>query len=115
MQQHERLDFSLLINSSLVPPPSLADRIQRQPECRLLWAVLESALETYRKYNGAKSLRRRRLFQEAEEWIFQDDPAWFCSFINICHALSIDPDYLRSGLRRWRMEACSLEGFKQAA
>lgn len=115
MQQQERLDFSLIMNSSLVSPPTIAERVQRQPECRLLWAVLESAIETYGKYGNAKSQRKRRLFQEAEEWIFQDDPTWFCSFINVCHALGLDPDYLRSGLRRWRTDAHALESFKKAA
>ena len=35
-------------------------------------------------------------------WIFQDDYTRLCSFTNICDILEIDPDYVRTGLVRWR-------------
>src|SRR5712692_10148719 len=96
------------------PPPEVAERIRRQPECHLLWAVLENGVREYMKYVAATSRRGKRLFREAEEWIMQDDPTWLCSFVSICHVLGLDPDYLRTGLRRWR-EARSTIAFKQAA
>jgi hypothetical protein len=88
--------------SPFVPPPAVAEHIRRQPECQLLWAVLENGVEEYRKYATATSRRGKRLFREAEAWIMRDDPMWLFSFVSICHILEIDPDYLRTGLRRWR-------------
>jgi hypothetical protein len=96
------------------PPPAVTERIQKQPECRLLWAVLENAIDIYMKYAGATGRRGKRLFQEAEAWIFQDDPTWLCSFVSICHVLGLEPEYLRLGLQRWRA-AQGLPAFKQAA
>jgi hypothetical protein len=84
------------------PPPEVVERIRKQPECELLWAVLENGLADYMKYARAPGRRGQRLFREAEEWILADDPTWLCSFLNICHVLGIDPDYIRTGLRRWR-------------
>lgn len=78
------------------------EKINTQPECQLLWAILEEAIETYMKYAPATQRRGQRLFHEAEEWIFQDDETWVCSFTNICHVLEIDPNYIRTGLVRWR-------------
>jgi len=83
------------------PPPAVADRISKQPECALLWAVLENGLTTYMRYAAATNRRGKRLFHEAETWIMQDDATWLCSFMNICHVLGLDPEYLRMGLRRW--------------
>jgi len=102
--------FSPLIESS----PAVAERIQKQPECRLLWAVLEEAVNTYMKNATATGRRGKRLFREAEEWLMQDDPTWLFSFVNICHILGFNPDYLRLGLRRWR-EARLTPVFKKAA
>ncbi len=84
------------------PPPAVAERIGKQPECALLWAVLENGLGTYMRYVTAANRRGKRLFHEADVWIMQDDATWLCSFINICHVLGLDPEYLRMGLRRWR-------------
>jgi len=33
-----------------VPPPAVAEHMEQQPECRLLWAVLVDGIETYMKY-----------------------------------------------------------------
>jgi hypothetical protein len=113
-EQTEMVDFSL--SSPLaVPPPAVAEHIQKQPECRLLWAVLENAVEAYMKNAVATGRRGQRLFREAEEWIMQDDPTWLCSFVSICHILGLDPGYLRRGLRRWRAARLTPPAFKQAA
>ena len=86
------------------PPTAVAERIRTQPECHLLWAVLREGIETYMKYATATNRRGQRLFKEVETWIVTDDPTWLCSFISICHVLGLDPDYLRTGLKRWRNE-----------
>jgi hypothetical protein len=96
------------------PPPEVAERIRKQPECELLWAVLENGLTDYMKYATANGRRGKRLFREAQEWIMADDPTWLCSFLNICHVLGIDPDYVRTGLRRW-LDRQTLPPLKHAA
>lgn len=112
-EQQEKFDFT---PSSFfaAPPPAVSERIQRQPECRLLWAVLENAVDAYMKYATATNRRGKRLFREAEEWIWRDDPTWLCSFVSICHILGVEPEYVRRGLRKWR-EAHLLPAFDQAA
>ena len=75
---------------------------QIQPEKRLMLAVLLDAVECFQDY--APSVRRKpdRLFKDSEEWIFEDDHKWPFSFINICEALGIDPQYVRKGLLDWK-------------
>jgi len=90
-----------LLFTSLSPQlPAVSERIDKQPECRLMWAVLQDAIDTYAKHVDAKRPRHRRLFREVAEWIEEDDLTWPFSFINICHTLGLDPDYIREGLRR---------------
>ena len=73
------------------------------PEEKLMFAVLTDAIECFQKYYGANAHRGRRLFTEAEAWIYRRDYAWPYSFENICETLNIDPNYLRLGLTRWRI------------
>src|SRR5438093_6250138 len=80
------------------PLPQVAERIRRQPECRLLWAVLEDGMQTYMRYATATGRRGKRLFAEAERWIMADDPTWLCSFVSICRILGVEPEYLRDAL-----------------
>jgi hypothetical protein len=89
-------------HSPFTTPPAVAEHICRQPECRLLWAVLENGVEEYQKYATATGRRGKRLFREAEAWLMDDDPMWLFSFVSICNVLGLAPDYLRTGLRRWR-------------
>jgi hypothetical protein len=109
----QKVDFSIPAFLS-APPPEVAERIRRQPECRLLWAVLQEGVETYMKYMSSTRRRGKRLFAEAEHWIMQDDPTWLCSFVSICDVLGLEPDALRTGLKRWQAQQ-KLAGFKQAA
>jgi len=109
----ERADF-FTPDFGAVPPSPVSERIQKQPECRLLWAILQNGIEEYMKYAFATSRRGKRLFREAEEWIMQDDHTWLCSFVNICLVLGLEPEYLRTGLQRWHA-AREVTTFKQAA
>jgi hypothetical protein len=67
-------------------------------ECKLLAAVLEEAIDCFRKYLHASDRRQQRLFQEAEHWIMSQGDNFPFSFEHICDVLGIDPGYLRSGL-----------------
>jgi len=74
------------------------------PEKRLMLAVLEDAVAVYRKHVHIKQAGGRTLFTEAEEWILSEDQEWPFSFVNICHQLDLDPDYIRGGLARWKQQ-----------
>ena len=99
---------------AFVPPPHVIEQIRKQPECRLLWAVLQDAMETYMKNASAANRLGRRLFAEVEQWIGEEDPTRLCSFVSICHVLELDPGYLRAGLQRWR-SATLASALRQAA
>lgn len=68
----------------------------------LLSAILTDAVICFKKHGKETNPRARRLGQEAEEWFFRNDPEWPFSFISICDALNLDPDYIRRGLQQWR-------------
>ncbi len=73
-----------------------------EPERQLMLALLEDAIKTFQKNLSASGGKKRRLFEEAEEWIFGADRDWVFSFPSVCRALGIDPNYLRKGLDPWR-------------
>lgn len=87
-------------------PCQLDDRLfglaRRQPEKRLQLAVLEDAILTFHRFFGIERTRARRLFAEIEDWFASEETASPFTFVTICDTLNIDPDYIRSGLRRWR-------------
>ena len=87
-------------------PSQYFDRFQidasLQPEKRLMLAVLEDAVGTFQKYAVATGRRARRLFTESEEWFASDETSWPYSFLPICQALGLEPEYVRRGLQRWR-------------
>lgn len=89
-------------SASAVTEPGLRERTQRSPQSRLLWAVLQDGIKTYMKYAASTDKRSIRVYNEARDWIMQDDPTWVCSFVNICHILDLHPEYIRDGLERWR-------------
>ncbi|HXG19439.1 MAG TPA: hypothetical protein VNN62_10255 [Methylomirabilota bacterium] len=73
-------------------------------EVALMRAVLEDAIDCLRKQSRKSGRRAQRLAQEAEEWLFDNDQRWPFSFVNICHVLGIDPEYIRRGLKQRRQE-----------
>jgi hypothetical protein len=77
----------------------------REPEKKLILAVLEDAIWCFQKGLRASGKRRRSLFHEAEEWIFDQNGGALFSFENVCDALDFEPEYLRKGLTRWKEEA----------
>ncbi len=103
----ERL-HDLFVPETLLPSQYF-DRIARRAdhggEFRLMLAILEDAVDVYRKLAGATDSRRRALFDEAEAWIESADGSWLFSYENICATLGIDADYLRAGLRSWKRRA----------
>ena len=84
-------------------PSQYFDRMRskalRDGEHRLMIAVLEDAVDIYRKQAGAREARGQQLFREAEDWIADTDRTWLFSFENICDVLDINSEYIRRGLR----------------
>jgi hypothetical protein len=74
----------------------------REGEERLMLAVLQDAVECFKTYACATRPREKRLFQEAEEWILEQNGDWLFSFDNICETLQLHADYLRQGLLSWK-------------
>jgi len=73
-----------------------------EPEKRLMLAVLEDAINCFQDNVLAQRGKRKRLFEEAKEWILAGDQDWFFSFENICEVCRINPEYVRQGLLRWK-------------
>jgi site-specific DNA-cytosine methylase len=67
--------------------------------------MLQDAVNCFQNYAGARDKKKRALFLEAEEWILDQDRRYFFSFENVCGSLSLDPNYLRQGLMRWKAAA----------
>lgn len=76
--------------------------VSAQPEKRLMLAVLEDAFGTLQRHAAARTGAGQQHFADVEAWIAADDAQWPFSFLNICHAVGLEPAYLRAGLRRWR-------------
>ncbi len=95
-----------MLEADIIVPSQFFDRIRAerssQPEKRLMLAVMEDAITTFQKSVHGATRRQRRLLKETEEWIGSTDTSWPFSFENICIALDIESDYMRSGLRRWK-------------
>jgi len=83
-------------------------------ERRLRLAVLEDAIACLQRHASARDHHRRRLFQEAEEWIMETGQGSSFSFESVCEVLGLDPGYLRVGLRRWCDRQSALSGARQA-
>ena len=75
------------------------------PEKALAAAILDDAIQEYRKYSGAQDPNGKKRFHEAEEWIMRGDNGWIFSFDNVCDFLGLDSDYVRHGLRISKGEA----------
>jgi hypothetical protein len=54
-----------------------------EPEKRLMLAILEDAIKCFRHNLSAQSGKRRRLCQEAAEWIVETGSDWVFSFPSV--------------------------------
>lgn len=75
------------------------------PEKKLMLAVLQDAIDCFRKNVFSNREKKNELFQEAEAWILDDDVSYLFSFRNICELFDIDPAYLRKGLMSYKQKA----------
>lgn len=96
---------SLFQPDSLLPTQFFTALKQRSQACgerRLMAAILEDAIDCFQKYLWAKDNRSRNLRLEAESWFLADDDTWPFAFINVCHALDLEPGFIRRGLMSWK-------------
>lgn len=101
MIEHEEVQESISL-AEIIPvqySDPVAVRIQSSGEYRLLWAILEDAIDCYFRYSDLPSTSAQEQFREAEEWIESNEEEWLCSFNSICRHFQIEPGYLRRGLR----------------
>jgi hypothetical protein len=80
----------------------------RTGEQRLMAAVLEDAIALRFKSMPPDTAKWSKFQQEqaqADHWLRSNDRASVFSFLRICEALNLDPQYLRRGLRRLREQA----------
>jgi len=73
----------------------------REPERKLMVAILEDAVSCLSTDLHRSNLRQRKQYEEAKAWVTADEESeWIFSFKNICEVLGMDPSYLRRGLIR---------------
>jgi len=72
-----------------------------EPEKHLVLAVLEDGIRCFQDNASARGGKKKKLFEEAQEWLFCDNSEWLFSFTSVCSLLGFDPDYIRGGLKRW--------------
>ena len=83
---------------------NLRRRTLLEPEKKLMLAVLEDAINCFQDNLMARSVSGKKLFEEAEAWILEQDGQWLFSFESICNVLNINPGYVRRGLLQWKQK-----------
>jgi hypothetical protein len=81
-----------------------AQHPETQAMKRLLLAVLEDALRCLQTHAQSRKPAHRKAFGEAETWILERRAQGPFAFVSICEALGIQPDHLREGIRKWRVQ-----------
>ena len=61
-------------------------------ERRLAVAIL------YDGVNAVRAEKRKNQPGEGHEWLSSEDRGWIYSFLNVCHFLGVDPEYVRRNL-----------------
>lgn len=99
--QRELRDWGLIPGASaeILAP---AESARAQGERRLLVAILNDAIQTYRKYAFSGTRRGRRLFGEVDAWFLGTDDTVSISFAELCDLLDLDAEYIRGALTSWR-------------
>lgn len=105
---------SSLFQADTLLPEQYLDTYRRklhlEPEKKLMLAVLEDAIACFQKYVFARHGKGKVLFQDAEDWIMDENADGVFSFAHVCETLGFDPTYLRQGLVRWKHQHAALQG-----
>jgi hypothetical protein len=106
----DALDRNFFVPDILVPSQWAALHLSTDltPERLLLMRILDDAIEVWQKYHvprlpvvDTRSARHRRLWEEADAWIFARRGGSYITFEFICDHFSLLPETLREGLLRW--------------
>jgi hypothetical protein len=103
--EYVRNASSRLVSPDLLTPAQYYPGLPASPYHRLLLAVLEDAIRCFQRNLLATRGRRRILFRETKEWLFDTYSTAFMSFSVVCESLGIEPSLLRRQLRAWQAEA----------
>jgi hypothetical protein len=98
---------SLFVPDVLTPEQfydSRKDDSAIRPVKKLMMAILEDALRCFQNNADVKVGTRKRLFNEAEQWLCGEGGEGPFSFETVCETLGIEPQFLRKGLREWRVQ-----------
>ena len=68
------------------------------PERALLSALLFDGVQSFVSYILAKTPSEKSKYVEAYNWVMDKQNDYAFSFINVCEALGINPEYLKFGL-----------------
>jgi hypothetical protein len=103
--------LQMVIPDAFLPSMLPNSSEESTPERRLLLTILEDAIGRYQAELRYRN-RRRQVLRDLDYFFFSDDWDWPFSFNNICHHLNLNPEYIRLGLKKWRMnnENVTLEG-----
>jgi len=92
-----------IIDHLLAGGEMLAAQLPRRsnwsPERKLAGAVLAQALIEIRDRHGDPKYQRR--VAESRAWIASDDTTWPYSFVPLCELFGLEPEYVRTVVRRW--------------
>ena len=94
-----------VVPDTILPAQFFARAAALAPERRLMMAVLARSLRDLQSNAGTGTRRARQHLAEVEAWLASDDDGWPFSFVNLCHALDLDPSSVRSRHVRWRRVA----------
>ncbi len=101
MEGNEENTASMFESDVILPDQywdSLVSKGPLQPETRLMLAILEDAIECFRK----EMRTRGRKFREAREWFLEEDSDWPFSFENICDLLGLSASAIRQRLMHYK-------------
>jgi len=68
----------------------------------LMLAVLEDAMRTYKDGVDSSIPSKRVEAFKVEAWAASDDTDWPFAFVNVCNAVGLTPEYLRTAMKKWR-------------
>jgi len=110
----EEFSTTSLLPEILTPEQYYAAPVT-SPCHRLLVAILEDAIRSFKANLGAANMRRRVLFTEAKQWLFDSDGTAFLSCPIVCESLGIDPVLLRRHLREWQVKMAAGEETRRSS
>mgnify|MGYP001054893168 CR=1 FL=1 len=77
----------------------------------LMLAVLEDAMRTYKDGYASPVPSKRVEAFKVEAWVLSDDTDWPFTFVNVCEAIGLSVDYVRTAMAKWRRKQCHDDGW----